>query len=190
MSTTMTPVEPTGTDFAEATDTANAATCSECGATWNTTTCTDYFHELLALDHQRIQPFGRFHGLNVACYLLQHPSAIAEGQQRHLGALWQMITVYLSGGIEAVNDLEHQRMVGGVPSYDSPIDSGSSGASESSGSSGSEIPVPPRTRKPSITIKDVATDGAGGMFPVGGYEDRMHLWVLSIATERGLASAA
>ncbi|HIW90048.1 MAG TPA: hypothetical protein H9870_00025 [Candidatus Corynebacterium avicola] len=162
----------------DTTQTPEPATCPECGAEWNGTTCTEYFHELLALDHQRVQPFGRFHGLNVACYLLQHPSKVPKGQQ--LGPLWQMLTVYLSGGIEAVNDLERQLVAGGVPSFDAPV--------------ADDIPVPVRSRMPSITIRDVAaeneSDPARELFPAAGYEDRMHLWVLSIAAERGLGAAA
>ncbi|MGO1948209.1 MAG: DUF5946 family protein [Mycobacteriaceae bacterium] len=167
-------------------------TCPECGAGWENTTCTGYFHELLALDHQRLQPWGRFHGLNVACYLLQHPSQL-DGARQHdqLGALWQMLTVYLTEGIDGVNALERQRVEGGIPSFDAP----------------SGISVPERVRTPSVTIKDVAAErvgvatvgaapgttpgadtGPGGMFPARGFEDRMHLWVLSIAAERGLGS--
>lgn len=158
-------------------------TCPECGAQQGTTTtCSGYFHELLALDLQRGQPYRRYHELNVACYLLQHPSAIAEGRHHHLGTLWQMVTVYLSGGIESVNVLARQRAAGSIPSYDDPP------------ASGSDVPVPPQTKLPSITIRDVAAEDpanpGGGLFPVSGYEDRMHLWVLSIAAERGLGSAA
>lgn len=170
---------------------AITTTCPECGAQWDDMTCADYFQELLALDHQDVHPFGRFHGLNVSCYLLQHPSEIPEGQQDQIGSLWQMLTVYLSGGIEAVNDLERLQDAGGVPSFDAPV-AGSRGAVRFS--SDAPIPVPERSHAPSITIGDVAAtdpnDPSRGLFPIAGYEDRMHLWVLTIAAERGLGAAA
>lgn len=53
--------------------------CPECGATGRFGSCEQMFQALLALDHQRLQPWGEFHGLNVACYLLQHPSQAPHG---------------------------------------------------------------------------------------------------------------
>ena len=61
--------------------------CPECGAAGGGGSCLAQFHALLALDHQRLQPWGRYHGLNVACFLLQHPSTVTTtvlGEQ-HLG---------------------------------------------------------------------------------------------------------
>ncbi|MGO4860282.1 DUF5946 family protein [Arthrobacter sp. 2MCAF14] len=139
------------------------ASCIECGASGRLGNCGDLFHALLALDHQRLQPWGRFHGLNVACFLLQHPSQVPTGAS---GGLWQMITTFLAGGVDAVNQLESDRVRsnrrGGRPPlvFESP---------------------PSRTSAPSVTIEDVSVDGS---FPASGYERRMLEWASSIAGEK------
>lgn len=139
-------------------------TCPECGAVWEGSTCTDHFHKLLALDHRRLQPWGRYHGLNVACFLLQHPS-----QADDLGTPWRLIAVFLTDGIEGVNALEERLVAGDLPSFDNLAE---------------PVSVPDRVRTASVTIGDVIGVSARG------YEERMQLWALSIAAERGHASAA
>lgn len=201
------------------TSTAPGTACPDCGAEWDTVTCTGLYHELLALDHARVQPFGRFHGLNVACYLLQHPAAVPEGQRRHLGALWEMVTVYLSGGIGALHHFERCRVAGTDPRMNPGMDPGmTSGVSggvsaglatgPATGAAAGTPALPPRVRMSPITIRDVAvvSPGSAGStgstrsagpgesagpgvarhFPAAGFEDRMHLWALAIAAERGL----
>jgi hypothetical protein len=62
--------------------------------------CEELFHELLALDHQREQPYASFHGINVACYLLQHPSG---AEPRYQGAQLKTVTVFCDAGDVAVD---------------------------------------------------------------------------------------
>lgn len=139
------------------------AACAECGASGRFGTCAMLFHRLLALDHQRLQPWGRFHGLNLVCFLLQHPTqtsaAEADGQ-------WPLVSSYLSGGIDALHRLEADRVAssrrGGKPWIG--VD-----------------PAPRRTSSPVFTIEDVSVDGS---FPASGYEGRMSAWASSIARER------
>ncbi|MFD6697935.1 MULTISPECIES: DUF5946 family protein [unclassified Microbacterium] len=140
-----------------------AASCIECGASGCLGNCGDLFHALLALDHQRLQPWGRFHGLNVACFLLQHPSQAPAGAS---DGLWQMVTTFLAGGLDAVNQLESDRVRSNRRGRKPPL------VVES---------PPPRTSAPSVTIEDVSVDGS---FPASGYESRMFEWASSIAEER------
>lgn len=138
--------------------------CPECGASRRLGDCRDVFHALLALDHQRLQPWGRFHGLNVACYFLQHPTDVSSSV---LGGQWHVVTTYLAGGIQAANDLEATW-----------VRSNRRGTPHAAA-----LPAAPaRIAPPTWTIEDVAVDGT---FPRQGYEQRMHEWSHSIASERG-----
>lgn len=136
--------------------------CAECGATGRFGSCPQLFETLLALDHQRLQPWGRFHGLNVACYLLQHPSQAIHGV--HLEHL-ELVTAYLEGGLAAVTELERRR-VRLNRNHRLPTSKG---------------PAPPLTNRPVCTIVDVSVDGT---FPADGYEERMQRWANSAHWER------
>lgn len=137
--------------------------CSQCGAGGLFGTCSELFDRLLALDHQRLLPWGRFHGLNLVCFLLQHPDPDATAET---GGQWQLVSTFLSGGMDALHLLESSRVEGGRRGHKPWI--------------GLE-PAPPRSTAPSVTIEDVSVDGS---FPAVGYEDRMLDWATSIARER------
>lgn len=137
--------------------------CAECGAGSESETCTELFLALLALDHQRLAPWGRFHGLNVACFYLQHPSTMTVAA---LSGQWQTLTSYLQGGIEAVDQLAAMRVRQNRRGQLEFLDL---------------HPPPERLWPATVTIKDVAVDGT---FPASGYEDRMRSWAQSIASER------
>ncbi|WP_260194974.1 DUF5946 family protein [Actinophytocola gossypii] len=137
--------------------------CEECGASGRLGSCTELFGALLALDHERRQPWGRFHGLNVACFQLQHPSATTVSA---VGGQWQVVNTFLAGGLTAIQDLQtrwvrsNRRGARPWPAADS---------------------VPARSAPPTVTIEDVSVDGT---FPASGYEERMHAWAKSVAAER------
>lgn len=138
--------------------------CPECGASGRLGDCAHLFHVVLALDHQRLQPWGRFHALTVACFLLQHPS---QSNAQDSGVHWQLVTTFLAGGIEAMDRLTAARVRSNrgrrsLPSVD---------------------PAPPRRSGPTVTIEDVALDGS---FPALGYEGRVTAWAASVARERSL----
>lgn len=63
-------------------------------------TCEELFHHLLALDHQREQPWAFFHAINVACCVLQHPSTIKSS---HLAAQRKLITAFCDDGLAGVH---------------------------------------------------------------------------------------
>lgn len=138
--------------------------CQECGASGRLGACQTLLDRLLALDHERRQPWGAFHGLNVACFLLQHPSAMPAASND--GALWQLVTAFLDEGLEGAGRIEAARVRanrrGGRPW--TLLD-----------------PAPRRRRPPTTTIEDVADDGT---FPAAGYEERMRAWAASIVAER------
>jgi hypothetical protein len=137
--------------------------CAECGAGVRLGSCTDLFHGLLALDHQRLQPWGSFHGLNVACYFLQHPSRTSTAV---LGGQWHVVTTFLADGLAAVHALEaemlraNRRGARPLPTFDPP---------------------PGRSRSGTLTVADLSVDGT---FPADGYEARMLEWARSIRAER------
>lgn len=142
--------------------------CAQCGALGRFGTCAELFHVLLALDHQRLQPWGRFHGINVACYFLQHPSGVAPAV---LGGQWRLLTTFLDAGLDAVVRLEAEwvRSNRGRFTHD-----------------GGYPPPPPTLMRGDWTIEGVSLDGT---FPAEGYEDRMSAWVHAIAAERGAGTA-
>ena len=64
--------------------------CAQCGATFpgDAQSCDERFDHLLALDHQRLQPWGSRHGLAFSTFALQHPEGRPEKQ---LAACWVML---------------------------------------------------------------------------------------------------
>ncbi len=137
--------------------------CEDCDATGRYGSCEDLFHMLLALDHQRLAPWGPHHGLNVACYYLQHPSTAppntASGQ-------WSLVEAYRAGGLESANQNERQRVAQNRLNLFDPDDA---------------IPAPARTRPSHFTIEHLSVDGS---FPAEGYEQRMNQWVSAVLFER------
>ena len=140
--------------------------CAECGASGQLGACVDLFHGLLALDHQRLQPWGSFHGLNVACYFLQHPSQTSAAVQ---GGQWHVVATFLAGGLDAVHALgaealrANRRGARPSPTFDPP---------------------PARSLPAAVTIADLSVDGT---FPAVGYELRILEWARSIRAERSPA---
>lgn len=134
--------------------------CLECGASGRFGTCADLFGALLALDHERRQPWGRFHSVNVACYLLQHPSQASESVR---AGQWQVVGTFLDGGLDAVDRLTTARVRAnrdGRP----PL---------------APTPAPPAgDGRPDVTIEDVSVDGT---FPAEDYGARMLRWAQSVA---------
>jgi hypothetical protein len=136
--------------------------CPECWASGRCGSCAQLFHALLTLDHQRLQPWGEFHGLNVACYLLQHPSQAPHGvDAEHL----QLVTAFLEGGPAAAQRWESDRVR----------------LNRRHRLSTSRRPVPARIRRPTFTIEDLSVDGS---FPADGYDERMRRWASSVRQER------
>lgn len=139
------------------------AGCAECGASGRLGRCSDLFDVLLALDHGRLQPWGEFHGVNVACFLLQHPSRTSASVT---GGQWQLVTRFLSGGVEAANELAAEQVRLNRESKDPWT---------------AADPPPDRSSESKVTIEDVSVDGT---FPASGYEPRMYAWAESVVAER------
>jgi hypothetical protein len=139
------------------------AACAECGASGRLGACIGLFYALLALDHERKQPWGRFHGVNVACFMLQHPSMTSSSAH---GGQWQIVATFLSGGLGAANALEaaHVEANRRGKRLWMTVDA----------------PSAPSTA-PTVTIEDVAVDGT---FPAIGYEDRVHAWASAVVAQR------
>ena len=140
--------------------------CEECGASGRLGSCSQLFHALLALDFQRLQSQGRFHGLSVACFLLQDPSHPLAATTVISGGQWQHVTTFLTAGLDAVHELEAQRVRSNRLRQRPWL---------------ALAPPPPQLHHPSTTIKDVSVDGT---FPAKNYEPRMHLWAASTRAER------
>lgn len=77
--------------------------CRECGAPTTEQSCEELFHRLLALDHQRDQPWAWFHAINVACYFLQHPSTV---KTRYQAAQLKIVSVFCDEGLEEVSGVD------------------------------------------------------------------------------------
>jgi len=136
--------------------------CAECGAAGEWGSCVDLFGALLALDHERRQPWAGHHALNVACYLLQHPSAAAKSDAVEL---LDLVEAYLRDGLAEVRRRTEAAVArnrrGELPrSLHRGLDDTGGG------------PM-------SHTIADVAVDGT---FPADGYENRMHAWATAVVT--------
>lgn len=58
--------------------------CTDCGAAVvnGVPICLERWHQLLALDHQRVQPFGKLHAVTFATYSLQHASGATDATLR------------------------------------------------------------------------------------------------------------
>lgn len=141
--------------------------CGDCGASGDLGTCSQLFDALLALDLQRLQPWGRFHGLNVACFLLQHPSyPLAAKSTTASGGQWQHVTTFVNKGLDAVHELETHRVRANRQGKRPWL--------------AVDLP-PPRVHHPHTTIEDVSVDGT---FPAEGYPQRMRAWAKSVIAER------
>jgi hypothetical protein len=143
--------------------TDKATECAECGASGRLGTCAELFDAPLALDLQRLQPWGRFHGLNVACYLLQHPSRTPASA---LDGHWHMLTLFLTEGLDAMNALQ-----AGL------VRANRHGARPWSAFD----PPPARSVAATMTIEDTSLDGT---FPAAGHEQRMLDGARSVEAER------
>jgi hypothetical protein len=136
--------------------------CAECGATGRFGGCAQLFQVLLAMDHQRLQPFGAFHGLNVACYLLQHPSQAKDGvDAEHV----ELVATFLEGGLASAQRRVRERVR----------------LNRQQQLPASLRAVPPRVHRPTSTIEDLSVDGT---FPAEGYAERMERWADSVTRER------
>jgi hypothetical protein len=132
----------------------------ECGAT-DSMVCAERFRLLLALDHSREAPWGPLHGLAVACYRLQHPSALSPGEP---AVLLRMVDAYRREGLPGFERIAQDRRRansrrghGVQPPGDEPV--GAPGAF-------------------TFTIDDLAVDGT---FPAEGYSTRVQAWAESTA---------
>ncbi|GAA4424086.1 hypothetical protein GCM10023169_20470 [Georgenia halophila] len=148
----------------------NRTTCAECGGSNDLGICEDHFMTLLALDHSRVQPFGRFHGVNVACYFAQHPSRCKASA---LPAQRAIVAAFVNQGIEAVHAMQNAAV---------RRNSHSSRAAPSAVNDHCEgkVLLPPFA----VAIENVSVDGT---FPAGGYEDRMIEWAeATVEVSRGV----
>lgn len=145
-----------------------AEQCRECGASGRWGSCDQLFMSLLALDHERKQPWGSWHALNVACYLLQHPSRSVNSA---LAGQWEMVQTFLSGGLDAVRVKTEEAV-----RQNSHRRSGPDGRADS---------APALVEKPGVTIENVSVDGS---FPPDDYSTRMEKWIRSVAASRGVNS--
>lgn len=137
--------------------------CPECGAAQKFGTCKQLFLELLARDHERKQPFARWHALNVAGYLLQHPLTTSPSV---LSGQWEMARRFADDGLDGVNAI----IKGAVRR--------NSHRAASRNSRRLVTPEAPAMQcRPKLTIEDVSVDG---FFPAEGYEERMRAWILDI----------
>src|SRR5689334_9905588 len=89
---------PTSVDTLPKTD-----PCRQCGqATIDGRTCTTDYYDLLVREREQ-SPIGRYHGVVVPCYLLQHGDGIA-GPARDIR--WRLLEAFTEHGIEAVPRLQ------------------------------------------------------------------------------------
>ena len=140
--------------------------CDECGAADSYGSCSHLFDVLLALDHERRQPWAAYHSVNVACYLLQHPS---QATSDVIAGQWHIVETFINEGLGAVHALAARAVrqniarAGGEPDV-------------------VHRPLPEAVRPVDTTIADVSVDGT---FPADGYEYRMVLWASATAYARG-----
>jgi hypothetical protein len=139
------------------------STCDECGATTAIKPCAEHFSELIALDLSRIQPFAGHHGLNVACYFLQHPS---RGPENALPVQWLAVTTFVQDGLDAMRRVQQAAVERNSHRYSSAPYAGIAPAD------------PDRPTAPfGVGIEDVSVDGS---FPAEGYELRMRRWAEAV----------
>jgi hypothetical protein len=141
--------------------------CPECGAVTDARSCEELFHQLLALDHQHEQPWAAFHAINVACYLLQHPSTIKAS---HLAVQRKLIAVFCQAGLDGVHALTataRARNSHRAPARQlDPFEAADEAIAAT---------APPRAFD--TTIHDVAVDGS---FPAAGYAKRVAAWAEAV----------
>lgn len=138
--------------------------CIECGGQ-GTAGCAELFDRLLALDHSRQPPWGPLHSVAVACYRLQHESALPLVDRTHMLALAH---AYVDGGelsLRALTDRitranSHRARTAGRPMLPEFADFVAL----------AEVAAP---RVFAYTIADVALDGG---FPADGYAERIRAW--------------
>lgn len=129
--------------------------CPECGAPGDPA-CEELFHELLALDHSREEPWGPLHGVAVSCYLLQHPASLPGGGY---DVPLDVLRAFMTGGLAAASRLtERARRANSHRGHP-------------------RVQERPAARQApggfAVTIADVAD---GGTFPAAGYPERLHRW--------------
>lgn len=132
--------------------------CTDCGSDQRFGTCHDLFLVLLAHDYEGQQPYASWHALNVAGYLLQHPSG---AQQRVLAGQLEVVRRFAQEGLDGVRAV----IDGAVRRNNHRIRSRPWG----------EASLPVARRRPETTIETVSVDGT---FPADGYSERMRAWIL------------
>lgn len=137
------------------------ARCEDCGAS----RCADVFDELLALEFQRIEPFGRLHGVTVAAFGVQHPSRF---DRRVREAQWALLWAFHTGGIDAAEQLQGARRRSAARGRGDPTVARLQAAS----------PPLPDTIGCGGTIADLT--GSDGRLDPDGHTDRVRQWVTSI----------
>ena len=115
------------------------------------------------LDLTRIQPFAAHHGLNVACYMLQHPSLCAASA---VPVQWLAATTFVRDGLDAMRRLQQHAVE-------------RNSHRNSQGPYADVAPIDPErpTAPFSLGIEDVSVDGT---FPTDGYELRMRRWAEAV----------
>lgn len=159
----MRPDASSATSASRGTVGAVAIRCPDCGAVTDLRSCEELFHYLLALDHQHEQPWAPFHAINVACYVLQHPSTIKSA---HLAAQRKLVAAFCDDGLAGVHALTATARARN--SHRAPATRG-----DPFGAVDEALPAtaPPRTF--TSTIHEVAVDGS---FPAVGYAERVAVW--------------
>jgi hypothetical protein len=142
--------------------------CPECGAVIEARSCEELFHRLLALDHQREQPWAAFHAINVACYLLQHPSRIKVS---HLAAQRKLIAAFCRDGLDGFHALT--AIARARNSHKAPARQ----QRDPFAVADEAITATAAPRAFATTIHDVAVDGS---FPAAGYAERVAAWAEAV----------
>jgi hypothetical protein len=151
--------------------------CAECGRFTAEATCETLFHQLLALDHSRQEPWGPLHGVAVGTYFLQHPTGQKPAALR---PQWSLAHAYLAGGLPRIEAMTRRvRQLN--------ANSGS-GRKPEAADYGDAPPLPSATPTAyAVTIGDVAVDGT---FPAEGYAERVRAWVSATIEARTSASSS
>ncbi|AJT40869.1 hypothetical protein UM93_03915 [Psychromicrobium lacuslunae] len=120
----------------------------------------------MALDHARLQPWGSFHALNVACYFLQFPD---RSSRASLEREWALLQCFLREGLQGVHSLTEAAVRANNHRQPPAAPLGEALVNE-------VLPVGPPV-DPDFGILDVAVDGT---FPSPGYSERMLRWAKSL----------
>ncbi|BBF99202.1 hypothetical protein PSA01_17770 [Pseudonocardia saturnea] len=123
---------------------------------------------MLALDHQRAQPWGAHHGVTVSCYVLQHPSTVRPHQR---GAQLDIVLAFCDSGLTGVERLTTAARGHNTHRARTPMTSSPGGPDDSAARS---VPDHPTF---GTTIHDVAVDGT---FPADGFTERLERWAHSV----------